>query len=214
MLPNWKANSERLKRIGTYIRIVTTELSRQKTASQISYKVSRYLVGSGKLQSAAAGQAAIIRMQSPPFIFFISIVLVPVLMSQWVEKNGLVTRILEHLHPDNIDTARNEIFQFLELRGKKEAESIVPRYDSTLDVALSRTIWTILVKYAECLSRSKNIEDVREVLLVIEKIDPWLMALDSDMVGRTELVIHLLEPTSYDPTMLQVESYSLSTSPI
>ncbi|GJZ78773.1 hypothetical protein Tco_0643610 [Tanacetum coccineum] len=87
--------------------------------------------------------------------------------------------------------------QFLELRGKKEAESIVPRYDSTLDVALSRTILTILLKYAECLSRSKNIEDVREVLLVIEKIDPWLMALDSDMVGRTELVIHLLEPTSY-----------------
>ncbi|GKF68752.1 hypothetical protein Tco_0198431, partial [Tanacetum coccineum] len=43
----------------------------------------------------------------------------------------------------------------------------------------------------------KIIEDVREVLLVIEKIDPWLMALDSDMVGRTELVIHLLEPTSY-----------------
>ncbi|GJT74012.1 separase isoform X1 [Tanacetum coccineum] len=108
-----------------------------------------------------------------------------------------VTRILEHLLHDNIDTARNEIFQFLELLGKKEAESIVPRYDSTLDVTLSRTILTILLKYAECLSRSKNIEDVREVMLVIEKIDPWLMALDSDMVGRTELVIHLLEPTSY-----------------
>ena len=71
------------------------------------------------------------------------------------------TCILAFLLQDNVDTARDQILQFLQLLGKKEAESIVPTYDSTIDGALSRTILNILLKYVESLSRSKNSEDVR-----------------------------------------------------
>ncbi|GJQ93042.1 hypothetical protein Tco_0004181 [Tanacetum coccineum] len=97
------------------------------------------------------------------------------------------------VHTD-ISTTRKEIRAYMEFLGIEKHHCIVPVYKMELDKSLLTNTLDILVMYIYCLSQSCNTQDARELLFVIQKLDPWMKDHDGDdMKRRSLLVEHLIE---------------------
>lgn len=73
------------------------------------------------------------------------------------------------------DYAKSQIVEFFGLLGKKEGSRIfVPEYEVTREKEFSIYILDLLMCYVQYLAHSNQIEVLKELPLVIEKIELWL----------------------------------------
>ncbi|PWA40575.1 Peptidase C50, separase [Artemisia annua] len=127
------------------------------------------------------------------------------------ERWGIYIKLL--LVRNDISTTRKEILACMKLLGVKEDESIVPVYEMQLckNKNLLTNTLDILLAYICCLSQSRNTEDARELVLVIQKLDPWMKDLDGDdMKRRSFIVEHLIETISYHNDDLAAERIAVT----